>query len=259
MSVARVAFAVLWRIAFLLAIAYFAGLQAAHAAPPEIFASLEAPPTVDEVAQALTRGVTTFDFDLEKPGAAEAIVAIKKAGAKITAYHIGGGGGRAWGSVRADEWVRRYDSPRDFLSLTQDVKFLVSLGADTIHFDNTHRFSGRRLESIADAVVAGGAGFIAKNNPDRWNLVLQRRADLKPAYAIMEDVMADADDTQAAAELYKRGIAVYIVGFRKPIDAKGVAITDDYARAYAANNPWAAVLLMDDERAFDSRTGLFVK
>ena len=211
------------------------------------------------MASALARGVTIFDFDLEKPGAAEAVVAIKKAGAKITAYHIGGGGGRAWGSVRTEEWVRRYDSPRDFLALTENVKYLVSLGADYIHFDNTHRFSGVRLASIADAIIAGGAGFIAKNNPDRWNLVMKRRVDLVPAYAVIEDAMFDADETQAAAELYKRGVAVYFVGFRKPIDPKVPAMTDDYARAFATNNPWATILIMDDERAWDSRTGVWVR
>ena len=232
MSLSRVAFAVIWRVAILLILASLAGPHIARAAPPELFTSLETPPTLDDVVAALARGVTIFDFDLEKPGAAEAVVAIKKAGAKIAAYHIGGGGGRAWGSVRTQEWVRRYDSPRDFLSLTQDVKFLVSLGADYIHFDNTHRFSGRRLESIADAIVAGGAGFVAKNNPDRWNLVMQRRADLKPAYAIMEDVMADTDDTQAAADLHKLGIAVYIVGFRKPIDASANGLNVPFAMGH---------------------------
>ena len=240
---------------------FFLALKAtvAMAAPPEIFTSLEAPPTLQDVAQAQARGITIFDFDLDKPGAAEAIVAIKKGGGKITAYHIGGGGGRAWGSVKADEWVRRYDSPRDFLALTQDVKYLVALGADYIHFDNTHRFSGVRLASIADAIIAGGAGFIAKNNPDRWNLVMKRRADLVPAYAVIEDAMFDANETQAAAELYKRGIAVYVVGFRRPIEPKVPAMTDDYARAYATNNPWAAILVMDDERAWDSRTGVWVR
>ena len=233
--------------------------QPAAATPPEIFTSLEAPPTLADVERALARGITIFDFDLDKPGAAEAIVAIKKGGGKITAYHIGGGGGRAWGSVKADEWVRRYDSPRDFLALTQDVKYLVSLGADTIHFDNTHRFSGRRLEAIADSIIAGGAGFIAKNNPDRWDLVMKRRADLVPAYALIEDAMFDANETQAAAELYKRGVAVYFIGFRKPIDPKVPAMTDAYARAFAANNPWCSILVMDDERAWDSRTGVWVR
>lgn len=235
------------------------GAGVATAAPPEIFTSLETPPTVEQVESALARGVTFFDFDLDKPGAAEAIVAIKKGGAKITAYHIGGGGGRAWGSVKTDEWVRRYDSPRDFLALTQDVKYLVSLGADYVHFDNTHRFSGRRLESIAGAIIAGGAGFIAKNNPDRWNLVMKRRADLVPAYALIEDAMFDANETQAAAELFKRGVAVYFVGFRKPIDPKVPAMTDDYAQAFATNNPWCSILVMDDERAWDSRSGVWFR
>ena len=155
--------------------------------------------------------------------------------------------------------MRRYDSPRDFLALTADVKRLVALGADYVHFDNTHRISGKRLESIADAIVAGGAGFVAKNNASKWDLVMRRRPDLRPAYAVVEDAMFDAEETQAAANLHARGVAVYIIGFRKPIDPKGRAVTDDYAQAYAANNPWARVLLMDDERAYDSRTGGFVR
>ena len=264
MTVVRAAVASLTAVASLallclVLVASVLGASLAAASPPEIFTSLEAPPSLDDVEKALARGITIFDFDLDKPGAAEAIAAIRKGGGKITAYHIGGGGGRAWGSVRTDEWVRRYDSPRDFLALTQDVKYLVSLGADYIHFDNTHRFSGVRLASIADAIIAGGAGFIAKNNPDRWNLVMQRRADLRPAYAVIEDAMFDADETQAAANLHKRGVPVYFIGFRKPIEQGVPAMTDDYARAYATNNPWASILIMDDERAWDSRTGIWVK
>ena len=62
-------------------------------------------------------------------------------------------------------------------------------------------------------------------------------------------------------ELHKRGVAVYFVGFRKPIDPKVPAMTDAdaYARAYATNNPWAAILIMDDERAWDSRTGVWLR
>jgi hypothetical protein len=229
---------------------------AAHA---EIFTSLEGPPTRADIEQATARGVTFFDFDLDADGATEAIAAIKAANGHITAYHIGGGGGRAWGSVKAGERVRRYDSPRDFLALTEDVKRLVGLGADAIHFDNTHRFSGRRLEAIADAIVAGGAGFVAKNNAGKWSLVMRRRPDLRPVYAVIENAMYDADETQAAADIARRGIPVYIVGFRQPLDKHTPAVTDEHARAYAAANSWARVLLMDDERAYDSRTGVFVK
>ena len=227
--------------------------------PPEIFTSLEQPPTPNDVKAAVARGVTIFEFDLEKPGSEAAIAAVKAAKGIVTAYHIGGGGGRDWGSVRTGEWVRRYDSPRDFLALTADVKQLVAFGADAIHFDNTHRFSGRRLESIANSIVAGGARFVAKNNPEKWNLVMQRRADLKPIYAVIEDAMFDASETQAAFGLHARGVPVYIIGFTKPLDPKTPALTDDYIRAYRDNNPWAALLIIDDERAWDSRTGRFVR
>lgn len=227
--------------------------------PPDIFTSLEAPPTLPEVAAALRAGIRTFEIDLDSPGAVEAAGAIRAGGGHVTAYHVGGGGGRAWGSVKAGEWVRRYDSPRDFLALTADVKRLVALGADAIHFDNTHRMSGRRLESIADAIHAGGARVVAKNNPEKWALVMKRRQDFKPVYAIVEDAMFDADVTQAAYELHARGVPVYIVGFGKPIDPKASAVTADYAAAYATANPWAAVLLIDDERAWDSRTGTFMR
>ena len=99
MTIARVVFASIALLCLVL------GVSFAAAAPPEIFTSLEAPTTLEDVEKALARGITIFDFDLDKPGAAEAIVAIKKGGGKITAYHIGGGGGRAWDS-RTGVWVR---------------------------------------------------------------------------------------------------------------------------------------------------------
>lgn len=236
-----------------------AAVQAVAARAYDLFTSFEAPPSADEVKAAVDAGVITFDFDLDGPGAEASVRAIKQAGGKIAAYHIGGGGGRAWGSVRTGEWVRRYDAPRDFLALTGDVRELVRLGADYIHFDNTHRFSGRRLEAIADAIVAGGAGFVAKNNPSKWLLTMRRRPDLKPAYAVIEDALFDQDATQKAYGLFARGVPVYIVGFRKPLEVQAQAVTDDYAQAYADNNPWARVLLMEDEQAFDSRTAVWIK
>lgn len=254
LSTASLARSAAWLAGVVIAAALF--LVPARA---DIFSSLEGPPTAADIATARAAGIEIFEFDLDAPGAVEAARLVKAAGGRVTAYHIGGGGGRAWGSVRTGEWVRRYDSPRDFLALTEDVRRLVGLGADYIHFDNTHRFSGRRLESIADAIVAGGAGFIAKNNASKWNLVMKRRADLKPVYAVVEDAMFDADETQAAADLSGRGIAVYIVGFKIPIEKGKAGVTEDYARAYAKANPWARVLLMEDERAFDSRTGQFVR
>ena len=247
-------------VSVLAALLMLSGLALTRAAlASDLFTSLETPPSPAEIETALAAGVKNFDFDLDATGAAQAVARLRQAGVTISAYHVGGGGGRAWGSVKTEEWVRRYDSPRDFLALTEDVKRLVALGATHIHFDNTHRMSGRRLESIAAAIVAGGAGFIAKNNASKWNLVMQRRPDLRPAYAIIEDAMFDADETQAAYELHARGLTVYIVGLRKPIEAKSPPVTDAYATAYARANAWAKVLLMDDERAFDSRTGVFVK
>ncbi|MEZ5854826.1 MAG: hypothetical protein R3D67_08810 [Hyphomicrobiaceae bacterium] len=229
------------------------------AASSEIFASLERPPIPAEVEALLVRGVRLFDFDLDQKGAAASAAAIKAGGAKISAYHIGGGGGRAWGSVKAGEFVRYYNDPKSFLALTADVRRLVGLGADVIHFDNTHRMSGRRLEAVADAIVAGGAGFVAKNNPDKWRLVMERRPDLKPAYALVEDAMFDADETQAAYELFAKGVEVYIVGFRKPIEPDVPAVTDAYAEAYERVNPWCHVILMDDEQYFDTRTARFIE
>ncbi|MDX2158354.1 MAG: hypothetical protein SFW09_17795 [Hyphomicrobiaceae bacterium] len=222
-----------------------------------LFTSLEKPPAPVEVAELLARGVVIFEMDFDQPGAAEAVAAVRAGGGKVTAYHVGGGGGRAWGSVKAGEFVRYYDDPKDFAALTEDVKRLVARGASFVHFDNTHRMSGKRLEAVADAIRAGGAGFVAKNNPDKWRLVMTRRPDLVPGYAIVEDAMRDAEETQAAFELHERGVPVTIVGFRKPIDPKAVGIPDEYAAAYKAVNPWAQILLMDDERAFDSRTARF--
>lgn len=230
----------------------------AQASPPEIFTSLEAPPTPEEVRQAFARGVRTFEMDFDKPGATEAIAEVRKLGGRAVAYHVGGGGGRAWGSVKAGEFVRKYNTPEEFTALTADVARLVAMGASLIHFDNTHRMSGKRLEAIVDAIQAGGAGFVAKNNPSKWRLVMKRRPDLRPAYAVIEEAMTDEDLTQEAYELHERGVPVYIVGFRKVIDKGAEGVTDDYAKEYAVNNPWATVLLMDDEQAYDSRTGVFV-
>lgn len=234
-------------------------IAGASYAKADIFSSLEGPPTVEDIAKARAAGIEIFEFDLDADGAPAAVAAVKSAGGRITAYHIGGGGGRAWGSVKAGEWVRKYDTPRDFLALTEDVRRLVKMGADYIHFDNTHRFSGRRLEAIADAIRAGGAGFVAKNNASKWNLVMRRRADLKPVYAVIEDAMFDAEETQHAADLFGRGVPVYIIGFKKPVDVTKYAVTDAYAREYATSNPWARVLVMDDERFYDSRTGTYVR
>ncbi|MFV0295412.1 MAG: hypothetical protein ACK5JT_04750 [Hyphomicrobiaceae bacterium] len=244
-------------LAFLLVVAA-ALLQPLTAASQELFLSLEKPPTTDEVDRLLARGVRIFDMDLDEPGATEAVAAIKAGGGKVTAYHIGGGGGRAWGSVKAGEFVRYYRDPKSFLALTADVRRLVAMGADYIHFDNTHRMSGRRLEAVADAIVAGGAGFIAKNNPDKWRLVMTRRPDLKPAYALVEDAMLDADETQAAYDVAAKGVPVYIIGFRKTIEPDVPGITPAYAEAYKRANPWCHVILMDDEHYFDSRNALFI-
>lgn len=252
--------AALLRLALAIALLVLAGVVApllAAEPPPRIFTSLEAPPMPEEVTAALAEGVRIFEIDLDAPGASDAVKAIKAGGGRVAAYHVGGGGGRAWGSVKAGEFVRHYNEPNAFLALTEDVRRLVSLGADLVHFDNTHRMSGRRLESVADAIRAGGAGFIAKNNPEKWRLVMKRRADLVPAYAIVEDAMFDAAATQAAYDLHAKGVAVYVVGFRKALDKSTQAVTDEYAAAYKAANPWATVLLMDDEARFDSRTGRF--
>lgn len=244
-------------LALLVGTSFIGALIAAAAAAGELFTSLEAPATPEDVRAALAAGVRTFEMDLDEPSAAAAVKAIKAGGGKVTAYHVGGGGGRAWGSVRTGEFVRKYDDPAEFQALTADVRRLVALGADAVHFDNTHRMSGRRLEAVAEAIRAGGAGFVAKNNAGKWRLVMKRRPDLVPAYAVVEDAMFDADETQAAFDVSDKGVKVYIVGFRKTIDVRGQPVTDDYAAAYKAANPWATVLLMDDERSYDSRTGRF--
>ena len=88
---------------------------------------------------------------------------------------------------------------------------------------------------------------------------MERRADLVPDYAIIEDAMFDGDETQAAYALHARGVTVFIIGFHTPLETGAAGVTDAYAREYAANNPWANVLILDDERAFDSRTGIFVR
>lgn len=234
------------------------GLPMAMAAPAEpIFTSLEQPPTPEEVAAAIASGIRTFEMDLDEPSAPHAVQAIKAAGGRVTAYHVGGGGGRAWGSVKAGEFVRKYDTPESLAALSAEVRDLVRRGADDIHFDNTHRMSGKRLEAVADAIRAGGAGFVAKNNAGKWRLVMRRRPDLKPTYAVVEEAMFDAAETQAAFDLNDKGVPVVIVGFRVPLEKNALAVSDDYAAAYKAANPWATVLLMADERRYESRGGRY--
>lgn len=234
---------------------------AASGAPDaaDIFTSLEKPPSLDEAKAAMAKGIKRFDFDLDHPEAAAAAKAIKAAGGKITAYHVGGGGGREWKGLSQNESVNKFDTPEALAKLTDDVKSLVARGADSIHFDNTHRMSGKKLEQIADAIKAGGAGFVAKNNADKWNLVMRRRPDLKPDYAVIEAAMHDADETQAAADLAHRGVETYIIGFKKPLNPSTPAVSADYAKLYQERNPWAHVLLMENEEAYEGRTAATFK
>ena len=228
--------------------------------------SLEKPPTVAEVSVALGAGVRLFDFDLEQAGARAAVAAIKQAslqasqpvGGSISAYHIGGGGGRAWGSVKAGEFVRIYRKQPALDQLTLDVRRLVTMGADNIHFDNTHRMSGRTLGKVTRAIVAGGARLVCKNNPEKWNLVLKRNPSYihHYAYAAIEGAIGDRWETQQSAKLAKQGLPVYIIAFQKGFDKGSRTVTPSRARAFVARNPWAKVILMADEAAYDTRTAL---
>ena len=223
--------------------------------PAKFFTSLERPPTAEEVSNHIKAGAKNFDFDLDGEGGEAAAAAIRKAGGKVTAYHVGGGGGKDWGSKATGEQVRKYDTPEQLAELTADTKRLVSKGADYIHFDNTHRMSGKRLEQIAEAIQAGGAQIVAKNNADKWNLVMRRRPDIKPAYAVIEAAMKDANETEAAHDLAKSGVPVHIIGFRKSKHPE-FQISDDEAKAYAKANPWAKVLLMDTESQYEGRNAV---
>lgn len=230
--------------------------QATKDTPAPMFTSLERPPTTDEVKSAILGGADHFDFDLDQGDTKDSVDAIHKAGRKVTAYHVGGGGGREWGSAKTGEQVRKYNTPEELTALTEDTKRLVAKGADYVHFDNTHRMSGKRLEAVADAITAGGAGFVAKNNAEKWNIVMKRRPDLKPAYAVIEAAMTDQDETTEAYKLHQKGVPVYIIGFHKQKD--GVVITDAYAKQYQENNPWARLIMMEDENQYEGRTSKYL-
>lgn len=219
--------------------------------PPDMFTSLQEPPSPSYVRRLAAGGVRTFDFDVTKPGAARSVAAIKAVGGKIVAYHVGGGGGRAWGSVKKGEQVRKFDTPEDLAALTAEVRDLVAKGADAIHFDNTHRMSGKRLEAVADAIKAGGAGFMAKNNPGKWGLVMKRRPDLRPDYAVIENAVHDGDETAAAHEMAKRGVPTYVVDFARPIDkGSGKPVIAADAARWQAANPDMRLLHMSNERFY---------
>ena len=223
-----------------------------------IFTSLEQPPTPDEVRAAHDAGVRIFDFDLEQDGADEAVSAIKELGGSISAYHIGGGGGRAWGSVKAGEFVRIYREQPALEQLTRDVQRLVARGADNIHFDNTHRMSGRTLEKVTLAIAAGGARLVLKNNPEKWNLVLKRHPEYMEhyAYAAVEGVIGDRWETKQSAKLAAQGLPVYVIAFEKGFDKGSHRISPEKAQKFIAKNPWAMVILMPDEAAYDSRNAM---
>lgn len=225
----------------------------------EIFTSLEEPPSPDEVRAAIKAGQRHFDFDLTQPGGEEAARIIKQLGGTITAYHVGGGGGNLWGGKSQGEQVRRFNKPEELQQLTEDVRSLVEKGADSIHFDNTHRFSFRTLTKIFEAVKAGGAELVAKNNPSGWLKVMKSRPDLVPSYAVLEDIIRDPDETEAAREMSERGVPVYVIGFKKPLERGTPEMTEEEAAAYQKANPWARVLLMEDEKHYDGRTGRFLK
>lgn len=182
--------------------------------PFGIFTSLESPPTPEEVTVSIAAGVKNFEMDLDTSGAEDAVKAVKAAGGRVAAYHIGGGGGGAWERFEIAEFVRHYNTPEEFQALTEDTRRLVSLGADLIHFDNTHRMSDQHLESIAEAIFAGGAGFVAKNNPEKWRLVMKRRPELMAAYAVVEDAMFDGDTTRAAKETWGSTFSSSVSGGR---------------------------------------------
>jgi len=98
-------------------------------------------------------------MDFDKPGVAEAIAEVRKRPDRTTPDHVCGGGARARASVKAGEFVRKYEIPAQFADPTADVERLVAMGASLIHFDNTHRMSGKRLEAIVDAIRAGERGL----------------------------------------------------------------------------------------------------
>lgn len=220
-----------------------------------IFTSLELPPTENEIAAAMRDGVGVFEFDLDQPSGIAASQFIKKQGGSVSAYHVGGGGGRAWGSVKAGEFVRNYRERPELDQLTLDVKRLVALGADAIHFDNTHRMSGRTLGKVTRAIVAGGAKLVLKNNPEKWNLVLKRFPEYLAhyAYAAVEGAIGDKWDTEQSAKLASRGIPVFIVAFQSGFDKGSKKVTPAVATAYVKRHPWATVILMQNEAAYDSR------
>ena len=226
---------------------------------PNIFTSLEHPPTNEEVRSAIAEGVTIFDFDLDQDGGVQAAKIVNRLGGHVTAYHVGGGGGRAWGSVAAGEQVRGYRNDDELAQLSSDVERLVRMGANSIHFDNTHRMSGRTLSKVSAAVVAGGARLVLKNNPEKWNLLIKREPETlrHVSYAVIEGAISDKWETEQAKRLSAAGLAVYVIAFVKGFDKGSQSVTPERAIDFVEKNSWARVILMKNEAAYDSRDAQF--
>jgi hypothetical protein len=217
-----------------------------------LITSLDDAPTPDEIAKS---GAGIVDFDLSVPGAKEAVAAAKKAGAKVSAYHEGAGGGASWGEANRD-----LTKPAELKKLAADAKKLAAQGADYLHVDNLHDLKPDQLAAVAKAVKESGPTMIAKNNPAAWVEIVKKNPDLKPPYAVIEHGMKDKAQVAAAKQLADMGVPVHFIEFGDPGTDKSTrqkrkdpTSTHEEADAFVKANPWAQVTHMKTQDAYNGR------
>lgn len=233
------------------------GGQAQQGQSPKgrLLTSLENAPSPNEIASS---GAKFVDIDLNSRGSVAAVAAAKQAGAKVAAYHEGAGGGSSWG-----EGNRDMTSAKELAKLGKDAVAAQAKGADYLHVDNLDKMDAAGLAKVAKTVqdaTGGKVSIIAKNNLPAWVEAIKSNPDLKPPYAVAEHAIKDAATVAAAQQLHEMGVPVHFVEFADPGKDKltGKPRTDptstpEELQSFVKANPWAEVVHMKSQDAYDGR------